>query len=81
MVGLIIYVDLIRDGFGDHQYFHCFLPECVTPDKVIPIGFTIYYFTYSTWRGKVMHVDDLYVEPEYRSTLVDVCRCNHICLV
>ena len=64
------HLDLLRDGFGDRQYFHCLIPEYVTTDKVIPIGFTIYYFTYSTWKGRrVLHVDDLYVEPEYRGNL------------
>ncbi|XP_065899499.1 thialysine N-epsilon-acetyltransferase-like [Dysidea avara] len=74
--------DLLRDGFGDRQYFHCLIPEYVTTDKVIPIGFTIYYFTYSTWKGRrVLHVDDLYVEPEYRGKGVATLFKNEICKV
>jgi len=65
-------LDLLRDGFGDHQYFHCLIPEYSTTDKIVPIGFIIYYFTYSTWKGRrVLHVDDLFVEPEHRSKPTD----------
>ena len=32
-----------------------------------PIGFAVYFFTYSTWLGKNgIYLEDLYVTPEYR---------------
>lgn len=30
------------------------------------IGYTITFFTYSTWEGKTYFVEDIYVRPEYR---------------
>ncbi len=34
-------------------------------DKVI--GMTIFYDTFSTWKGRMMYLEDFYVKPEYRS--------------
>lgn len=30
------------------------------------IGYAIFYYTYSTWSGKVMYLEDLYVTQEFR---------------
>jgi GNAT superfamily N-acetyltransferase len=30
------------------------------------LGFALYYFGYSTWKGKTIYLEDLYVKPEYR---------------
>jgi GNAT superfamily N-acetyltransferase len=30
------------------------------------IGFALYYFGYSTWKGKTVYLEDLYVKPEFR---------------
>lgn len=32
-----------------------------------PIGFATYYTAYSSWTGKTMHLDDLYIQPPYRA--------------
>eukprot|EP00112_Aurelia_sp_Birch-Aquarium-sp1_P016801 Seg384.2 transcript_id=Seg384.2/GoldUCD/mRNA.D3Y31 product="Diamine acetyltransferase 2" protein_id=Seg384.2/GoldUCD/D3Y31 len=29
-------------------------------------GFALYYFGYSTWKGKLIYLEDLYVRPECR---------------
>jgi len=34
-------------------------------DKVI-VGYALYYKTYSTWKGKALHLEDLFVQPQYR---------------
>jgi len=31
------------------------------------IGYALYYKTYSAWKGKALHMEDLFVRPEYRS--------------
>jgi GNAT superfamily N-acetyltransferase len=31
------------------------------------IGMAIYYPTFSTWRGKMLYLEDFYVQPKYRS--------------
>ncbi|PWL32896.1 MAG: GNAT family N-acetyltransferase [Fluviicola sp. XM-24bin1] len=36
------------------------------PERVI--GFALYYMAYSTWKGQILYLEDLYVLPEYRGT-------------
>jgi GNAT superfamily N-acetyltransferase len=31
------------------------------------VGFALYYTSYSTWRGKCLYLEDLFVLPEYRN--------------
>ena len=47
----------------EKEYFHCFV--AVDPADDIA-GYVTYFFTYHTWTGKCLHMDDLYVKPEYR---------------
>ena len=30
------------------------------------IGYALYFHTYSTWEGRVIHMEDLFVREEYR---------------
>lgn len=30
------------------------------------VGHVLYYKTYSTWKGQAMHLEDIFVQPEYR---------------
>lgn len=30
------------------------------------VAFALYYFGYSTWKGKTLYLEDLYVKPEFR---------------
>lgn len=30
------------------------------------VGYAVYYFTYSTWEGRVLHMEDLFVQDQYR---------------
>lgn len=34
------------------------------------LGVAIYYFTYSTWEGPVLYVEDLFVTPNARGKLM-----------
>ena len=56
--------DLIRDGFSDNPLFHTFVAE---NDGEI-IGMALYYYRYSTWKGKTIHLEDLVVKENYRGT-------------
>ncbi len=47
----------------EKEFFHCFVAE--TTDKKI-IGYATYFFSYYTWFGKSLYMDDLYVQPAYR---------------
>ncbi|PWL31628.1 GNAT family N-acetyltransferase [uncultured Roseivirga sp.] len=46
----------------DQNDFKCLV--AVDKDKVI--GFSSYYFAYHSWTGKVIYLDDLYVQSAYR---------------
>ncbi len=65
--------DLIRDGFGDKPLFHTFIaevendPEESEQAKQI-VGMALYYYRYSTWKGKTIHLEDLIVKEKMRGT-------------
>ena len=56
--------DLIRDGFSENPLFQCFVAEV---DGEI-IGMALYYYRFSTWKGKTIHLEDLIVKESKRGT-------------
>lgn len=54
--------DLEHDGFGKQPSFHCFVAE--VDGKVV--GIALIYWRYSTWRGPVIHLEDLIVTQSMR---------------
>ena len=56
--------DLIRDGFSTNPLFFTFVAEL--DDKII--GMALYYYRYSTWKGKTIHLEDLVVKKQHRGT-------------
>ena len=54
--------DLRKDGFGASPKFHCFVAE--TPEEVL--GIALVYMRYSTWKGEVLHLEDLIVSEKAR---------------
>lgn len=59
--------DLLRDGFGDQPKFEVLIAE--REDK--PIGFALFFPTYSTWEGRSgIHLEDLFVLEEERGNNV-----------
>ena len=54
--------DLERDGFGVKPLFHTFIAE--ENDEIV--GMALYYYRYSTWKGKTIHLEDLIVKEEKR---------------
>ncbi|MDI9255894.1 GNAT family N-acetyltransferase [Flavobacterium sedimenticola] len=61
---VVTVADLERDGFGDHPLFHTFVAEA---DNQI-VGMALYYYRYSTWKGKTIHLEDLIVTEKMRGT-------------
>ncbi|MBC7687438.1 MAG: GNAT family N-acetyltransferase [Aquabacterium sp.] len=47
----------------EKDFFQCFVAE--TSDQTI-IGFASFYFTFYSWSGKGIYLDDLYVTEQYR---------------
>lgn len=54
--------DIKKDGFGEHPLFQAFVAEI---DNEV-VGMALYYYRYSTWKGKTIHLEDLIVREDMR---------------
>ncbi|KAL0596933.1 Diamine acetyltransferase 2 [Plecturocebus cupreus] len=61
---------LRADGFGENPFYHCLVAEILPapgePLGPCVVGYGLYYFIYSTWKGRNIYLEDVYVMPEYR---------------
>lgn len=70
---VVTVADLERDGFGENPLFHTFVAEVDNDSsdseqaKQI-VGMALYYYRYSTWKGKTIHLEDLIVKEKMRGT-------------
>nr|WP_298792130.1 GNAT family N-acetyltransferase [uncultured Allomuricauda sp.] len=56
--------NLINDGFGENKLFHCFVAE----NQGDIVGIALVYPRYSTWKGPVLHLEDLIVTEKMRGS-------------
>ena len=56
--------DLVRDGFSENRLFYTFVAE--VQNEII--GVALYYYRFSTWKGKTIHLEDLIVREKNRGT-------------
>ena len=61
---VVTVADLVRDGFSENPLFQCFVAE--VDGKII--GMALFYYRYSTWKGKTIHLEDLIVKENKRGT-------------
>ena len=54
---------LIEDGFGTSPAFRVFVAE--EGDEII--GMALFYERFSTWKGKIIHLEDLIVKDQHRN--------------
>lgn len=66
--------DLIRDGFKEKPLFHCFVAEL----EGNIVGMALIYPRYSTWKGPVIHLEDLIVTKEMRGTGLGTALLNEV---
>ncbi|HLP13699.1 MAG TPA: GNAT family N-acetyltransferase [Flavobacteriales bacterium] len=71
--------ELLRDGFGNNPIYEFLVAE---QDKTI-VGIALYYYKYSTWKGKALFLEDLIVKQQYRRSgagrklFIEVCKIAH----
>ena len=56
--------ELVRDGFGPTPLFRTFVAE--VNGEII--GMALFYYRYSTWKGRTIHLEDLIVKQHRRGT-------------
>jgi GNAT superfamily N-acetyltransferase len=66
--------DYIENGFGANPIFSCFLAYY----NGQLAGFSLWYYRFSTWKGKRLYLEDLYVKDDYRGKgigkqLIEAC--------
>ncbi len=61
---LVTVQDLQNDGFGENPAFFCFVAEVDNTVEGIALG----YNRYSTWKGKIIHLEDLIVNTKFRGS-------------
>ncbi|WP_412476786.1 GNAT family N-acetyltransferase [Flavobacterium sp. TBRC 19031] len=70
---VVTVADLERDGFGENPLFYTFVAEVENDssdseqEKQI-VGMALYYYRYSTWKGRTIHLEDLIVKEEMRGS-------------
>lgn len=50
------------DGFGEQPIYGVLIGE----DKGVIVGMALYYFRYSTWKGKRIYLEDLIISENFR---------------
>ncbi len=53
---------MLNEGFGENPAFGCVLAE--KDGKVL--GMSLYYFRYSTWKGRRLYLEDIIVKEAHR---------------
>ncbi|RTY93948.1 GNAT family N-acetyltransferase [Flavobacterium sp. GT3R68] len=61
---VVTVADLERDGFSENPMFQTIVAEI--EDEIV--GMALYYYRYSTWKGKTIHLEDLIVKEKMRGT-------------
>uniref|UniRef100_A0A4W6BUH7 Spermidine/spermine N1-acetyltransferase family member 2b n=1 Tax=Lates calcarifer TaxID=8187 RepID=A0A4W6BUH7_LATCA len=68
-------LELERDGFCQNPFFECLVAEVpeehISKEGFTVVGYALYFYTYSTWRGRSVYLEDLYVMPEFRGKICD----------
>jgi GNAT superfamily N-acetyltransferase len=67
--------DLLRDGWGPTPRFKAIIAEL----ENAPVGFALYFTTYSTWRGHHgIRLEDIYVTPSQRGKGIGKALLAHL---
>ena len=70
---VVTVADLERDGFGENPLFYTFVAEVDNDSSESEqakqiVGMALYYYRYSTWKGRTIHLEDLIVKDKMRGS-------------
>ena len=54
--------ELLANGFGENPLFQTIVAE--VNEEIV--GMALYYYRFSTWKGKTLHLEDLIVKESFR---------------
>ena len=66
--------DLEQGGFGKDKLFHCFVAE--TGGEIV--GMALVYPRYSTWKGPIIHLEDLIITEKMRGSGLGTALLNEV---
>lgn len=66
--------DLQNDGFGNRPAFHCFVAEVNSKIE----GIALIYNRYSSWKGKIIHLEDLIVSKPMRGSGIGTALLDEV---
>ena len=66
--------DIKNDGFSDYPKFEVFVAEL----NEELIGMALFYYRYSTWKGKTLHLEDLIVRETARGKGIGKLLYNEV---
>ena len=58
-------VNTVEKMHAQKEYLNGFVVENTEGGKIV--GYVTYFFTYYTWSGKALYMDDLYIMPQFRN--------------
>lgn len=67
-------VELIKSAFSESPWVYIFVAEIDT--KVV--GMALYYYGFSTWKGRSLHLEDLIVNEKYRKLGIGKALMNQV---
>lgn len=65
---------LRKDGFGNTPLFESIILELNSE----PVGMALFYNRYSTWMGKSLYLEDLYIIPEARGNKLGIMAMKYL---
>ncbi len=66
--------ELARDGFGEDPQFQALIAEWDGQ----PAGYALFFDYYSTWRGRQLFLEDLFVRPQLRGKKIGIALLGEV---